>query len=325
MFTTEDLIYRLDKIIELLENKVTLNVCSEVVQNNITYGEWLLQWYNLYKKPKLKSSTLRCYNMYIQNNLIPAFGNILLSSLNGNDIQKYLNSIPQNNTRVKLGNMLRSSLSKACKTKLLSSNPYDAVEIPALRSNHYKALGFDVQNQILSSIKNELYLHVFWVLVCSGLRIGEFVALDFDKDINYKDCEINVSKSIATSTKVIDTPKSKNSVRVVFFDKMLLPHLKYLKNFQKRNGNITYSMVSSYFKRLYKTLKIKGYNLHSFRHTFISLCYNVGIREKQIQILAGHSDINMTLNTYTHVLKIGKSPFLDYFKRLKNKLEKPSY
>jgi integrase len=170
-----------------------------------------------------------------------------------------------------------------------------------------------------------LYKAVFWVMVCSGVRVGEFIALDFSKDINYTDGEIFVSKSADIHTGEISTPKTETSTRHIPFVKPLLPYLRQLKEFQANGGKFTYPMISCHFKRLYNRLKLLGYNLHSFRHTFISLCYYVGMREKYIQEYAGHATLEMTMNTYTSILKHGFSPFLDYFKELYKKTQKPTY
>lgn len=42
---------------------------------------------------------------------------------------------------------------------------------------------------------------------------------------------------------------------------------------------------------------------------------------KKIQAMAGHSDVNLTLNVYTHVLKKGGSKFLQYIKQLKKEVD----
>jgi integrase len=57
-------------------------------------------------------------------------------------------------------------------------------------------------------------------------------------------------------------------------------------------------------------------NLHSLRHTFLSLCYLAGVKPKFMQVIAGHSKFEMTMNVYTHMLKKGKSHILTYIRKL---------
>jgi len=41
---------------------------------------------------------------------------------------------------------------------------------------------------------------------------------------------------------------------------------------------------------------------HQLRHTYITTLCQSGMDIKKIQYLAGHSDIKMTLNVYSHVV-----------------------
>ena len=49
---------------------------------------------------------------------------------------------------------------------------------------------------------------------------------------------------------------------------------------------------------LYKQIRI-----HDFRHSHATLLYNNDVKVKMIQERLGHSDINVTLNTYVHTDK----------------------
>lgn len=46
-----------------------------------------------------------------------------------------------------------------------------------------------------------------------------------------------------------------------------------------------------------------GMSNHSFRHSFISNKIRSGVNVKAVSLLARHSDINVTLNTYSHLLQ----------------------
>ena len=47
---------------------------------------------------------------------------------------------------------------------------------------------------------------------------------------------------------------------------------------------------------------VKRFDLHTFRHTFASNRIRRGWGAKKISILLGHSDVSITLNTYSHLL-----------------------
>ncbi|MGI6553835.1 MAG: hypothetical protein ACOX2P_00090 [Bacillota bacterium] len=42
----------------------------------LTFGEWLAEWLDLYKRPNLRTSTYENYLMYSQNHIMPAIGHI---------------------------------------------------------------------------------------------------------------------------------------------------------------------------------------------------------------------------------------------------------
>lgn len=60
----------------------------------------------------------------------------------------------------------------------------------------------------------------------------------------------------------------------------------------------------------------RGLTLHSLRHTFVSVLYDLKLDPKRIQLLAGHASVDLTLNIYTHVLNSGTSPINEYLQKL---------
>ena len=56
------------------------------------------------------------------------------------------------------------------------------------------------------------------------------------------------------------------------------------------------------FKILLKQLDLPDIRFHDLRHTAATLMLQQGIHPKIVQERLGHSDISMTLNTYSHVL-----------------------
>ncbi len=52
-----------------------------------------------------------------------------------------------------------------------------------------------------------------------------------------------------------------------------------------------------------KKANINHGSLHSLRHTFATKLFQNGVDAKVISDLLGHSDISVTYNIYTHVIK----------------------
>lgn len=305
---------KFDKLLEVflsVKGGSTENVSSK------TYGDWLVEWFNLYKASKgLKLSYLKKIEYYINNYILKALGDIKLCDLNAVNLQEYINSFTALNTCKKIALIINESLEKAVSLRLIPHNYFSAVDMPKFQKQHYKPLEYVEQNLLLKEIRKEKYIAVFWVLCCTGMRIGELLAIDYNKDIDWFNRTITINKDMDIHTGIINsTPKTLSSKRKIPFLSSLVQYLKILQ-FE----NLTYNSVRLYFKRLYTRLKLKGLNLHSFRHTFISLCCMAEMPVKVTQNIVGHASVEMTLNVYSHVLNKGNSPLLGYVNRLKKEV-----
>ena len=80
----------------------------------------------------------------------------------------------------------------------------------------------------------------------------------------------------------------------------------------KSNAPLSQPSFSYHIKKITKAINVdreqKGmkllpnFNSHTFRHTFATRCFEVGIPPKTVQEYLGHSSIQMTLDIYTEVL-----------------------
>lgn len=269
-----------------------------------TFGEWLVKWYAAYKIRKDGSKINSANEKYIQTQIIPSLGKVPLKSLTGLQIQEFLKQYDdRTNTRAKLAKLIKASLDIAAADNIIKRNPFLAVRIENHRSKSYNVIQPAEQNLLLQKIDNPKYLALFWFCCCSGLRISEAIA-----SIPHIDFENNIIKVQGE-----DTATKKHRRQIPFLPGLIDNEQKQLLLTVTANG------AKIYFNKLFKKLNL-DFVIHSFRHTFISCCYHVGFKDKQIQEWAGHSSIKMTMDTYTHILTNENSPILDYLRRLKDKL-----
>lgn len=85
-----------------------------------TYGEWLKEWLNVYKKPFVKS--VRNQKIIIRLHIPEYVKAQRLSDLNVVDVQRSINTVTHSRTRVDVFNLYHGSLALAYKLRLL---PYD--------------------------------------------------------------------------------------------------------------------------------------------------------------------------------------------------------
>lgn len=131
--------------------------------------------------------------------------------------------------------------------------------------------------------------------------------------------------NMVTNEIVINTPKTKKSIREIYLDKKtvsILAKWKLLQTkkmfqhgvnikqtnqliFSNKNGRLFPSTTPAYWlKKIYKNTNIsKQITAHGFRHTHASLLFEAGASIKEVQTRLGHSNSKTTLDIYTHVTK----------------------
>ena len=62
------------------------------------------------------------------------------------------------------------------------------------------------------------------------------------------------------------------------------------------------NVVNRYFKPLLKRAGLPNIRFHDLRHTCSSLLGSKGVSPKVIQERLGHSNISMTMDTYSHTM-----------------------
>lgn len=173
--------------------------------------------------------------------------------------------------------------------------------------------------QFDSVIDNFEYHTLFEVLYFQGLRQGELQALTF-KDIDFKKKEIKISKTLTTKIKgedyTISTPKTKNSIRTLPLVERVYIDLKTMLNNAKKYSNFEMDWFVFGNSRPYGETRIQDaknkycelanlrkIRIHDFRHSCASLLINQGGSIVLVSKYLGHSNVSITLNTYTHLFK----------------------
>ena len=230
--------------------------------------------------------------------------------------------------------ILRPAFQLAVDDDLIRKNPFQfkLTEIIANDIGKREALSNDEERKFLKFIKEDphfcKYYEGIYVLFKTGLRISEFCGLTIS-DINFKEHVINVDHQLQKGSKVgyyIQKTKTVSGTRKIPMTpdveecfKKIIENRKPPKEepmidgksgffYFDRNGNACYFIHwDRYFRgivRKYnKTHKVQMPNVtpHICRHTYCSNMAKCGMNPKILQYLMGHSDIGLTMNTYTHV------------------------
>lgn len=171
---------------------------------------------------------------------------------------------------------------------------------------------------------------MFGIVLClyTGLRIGELIALTWD-DIDFGKGLLFVSKTCHDGNdgknhiRIIASPKTVNSRRVIPLPKQILPLLKAVKKrseceFIVADGDKPV-FVRSYqrtFELLLKKLHIPHKGFHSLRHTFATRAIECGVDVKTLSEILGHKNATITLNRYAHSLWEHKAEMMNKLSKM---------
>jgi len=190
---------------------------------------------------------------------------------------------------------------------------------------------FGARRTFLDFIKNDShycrYYDGMYILFKTGMRISEFTGLTVH-DLDMENRTINIDHQLQkTGTLVyIDTTKTYAGTRVIpmqddvydAFERILArrPKLKVEPMIDGYSGFLWFDkdgkpMVAMHWEKYFQHA-VEKYNRiyrvqlpkitpHVCRHTYCSNMAKSGMNPKVLQYLMGHSDISVTLNTYTHL------------------------
>ncbi|MEC4077015.1 tyrosine-type recombinase/integrase [Myroides odoratimimus] len=281
----------------------------------------VIELWKIDKQQYVKKSSFSAYTLLIENHLLPIFGeqyeieetdvqNFVLQKLEGGLSHKTIKDILI---------VLKMVLKFGAKNKWLSYTSFD-IQFPTEREKqNLEVLSRAEQKKIMNYIQEHFTFKNLGVYIClsAGIRIGEVCALTWE-DIDTDNGVISINRTIQRiyliengvrrTELILDTPKTKNSIRDIPISKDLLRILKPFKkivnpsffvltNDTKPTEPRTYR---SYYKKLMNELDMPELKFHGLRHSFATRCIESNCDYKTVSVLLGHSNISTTLNLYVH-------------------------
>lgn len=149
------------------------------------------------------------------------------------------------------------------------------------------------------------------------MRIGEICALKWE-DIDTENGIISVKKTIQRvymiegeeryTELILDSPKTKNSIRDIPMTRDLLKLLKPLKRIVNNNYFVLTNEAKpteprtyrNYYKQFMQEIGVPILKFHGLRHSFATRCIESKCDYKTVSVILGHSNISTTLNLYVH-------------------------
>lgn len=305
------------------------------------YGEWLTEWLNNYVKISAKHRTIERYSEIINIHLIPAVGELELQEITPMILQKYISELLKcGNKRTGAGlsssavnsiiTVIQNSLYTAYNLRYINDMVGDKLKRPKATEKQIECFSVAEQKRIEQAVREAAKPYMLGVLIClyTGLRIGELLALEWG-DIDFSNGTLTVDKtchygknSDGQFGRIVDTPKTETSIRIIPIPKQLIPMLRELKKnssplvISKNGAGISNRTYQRNFESLLKSLKIKHRGFHALRHTFATRALECGMDVKTLSELLGHKSPAVTLKKYAHTFLIHKKEMMNRLGKL---------
>ena len=247
-----------------------------------------------------------------------------INDIDSNEIQSYLNTLKNysNSTIKKIKEQFSQAFKESINKGYIVRNPMNDVIRPksTQKRKTVRALEIEEQQKVTdylmnAPITNEPYKVAYLIQMYLGLRIGEVLALK-NTDINLRKNLISITKTLSTDKehKVIMKylPKTYGGIRDVpipiFIRNEIINQMRLAENnkdkqlfLSPKGYYIRPNNVNRKLKELLEKMGITDITSHSLRHTYGTRCIEAGMRAVALQRLMGHTDVAITLNTYTSV------------------------
>ena len=161
----------------------------------------------------------------------------------------------------------------------------------------------------------------------TGTRKGETNALRW---CDIKDDEMCITRSVAQKLKGVDRVTARSSVRNIQIPMPLKKALEEHKSKREQLDGFSEECLVCGFDRALRDTSIQNRNLsyakqagvktiriHDFRHSHASLLANNGINIQEIARRLGHSNIEITLNIYSHLYPKEQERALEVLNKIK--------
>lgn len=289
---------------------------------NLKTVDFFTRWLEDSAKPTIRASTYDTYEAAIRLHINTRIGGTQLRKLTPGHITGLLADLERNgkslHTRVRVFAVLHRAFDQAVKWGLMPRNICDAVDKPKAPRSEVTAWN-EVEAATFLKEAEGNRLHALYVLaLTTGLRQGEMLGLKWG-DIDLKEGSLSVRRTLLErkGKHAFGEPKTAKGRRKVDLPKMAVEALKQHRVKMMAEGHRASQLVfcdtegnplrksnltRRSFQKLMEDAEVPRIRFHDLRHTAATLLLSQGVHPKVVQERLGHSQISVTLDTYSHVL-----------------------
>ena len=317
-----------------LEMELTHSIKIEQPAQKLTVQQ-LYEEYVRAKKHEVRETTLDKSKTVLSLHVLPILSEYKIDKLTIPVLEDWKRQIEDKGLSIRMRKNIysdfRTMLNYAIKMEYLPKNPLLKVgnfKAPLELKEEMKFYTAEEFQQFISSAREfaeqaelencDCYQWNYYVFFCiafyMGMRKGEIYALQW---ADIKGSDMSITKSISQKLKGEDRltpPKNASSIRTIEIPEPLLAVLNEHKQRCQQFGNFTEQLyicggerpirdttVQNMNEKFAEMAGVKKIRIHDFRHSHASLLANEGINIQEVARRLGHSNVEITLKTYSHL------------------------
>lgn len=296
----------------------------------VTLKEYLTDWLDTVVKARIREASYNSYKYHLEHYVYDQIGGSKLTKLTAFEIQRFYNGMREKyspRTIRYVHTILKNALRKAVEMRILVENPCAFAELPKKAKREIKVFSPDEARRFLAAAAENNRGLVFEFALLTGARPEEYLALKW-QDIDNQRRTVTFRRTILWRKgggwyfdEQMKTNQSRRTIPLpeALYEKLRAHRVKQAEEIMQlgseyeRNdlifanefgkplhyGNIT----KRNFQPILEAAGLGHHRLYSLRHSCATLLLAQGENIKVIQERLGHSDVVLTLNTYSHVLE----------------------
>lgn len=297
----------------------------------VTVREFMERWL-AHMATQVSPRSAECYRETVDTLILPALGNVRLAKLEAEQLaQAYSDALDHGRkdgtglaprSVVMMHRTISQALKQAVIWKLRKDNPAALCKPPRVERRQMKVLDMDSTAALVEFAKGtRLHAPILLFAFC-GLRRAEVAALRWNR-LDLDGAQLSVSTSIEqTANGTREKPPKNGRARTVALPALLVEELRRhrirqaeeLLRLGVRQTDDTHvclredgspwppRLLTCAFARLIRSSGLQRIRLHDLRHGHATHLLLKNTHPKVVQERLGHASIQLTLDTYSHVM-----------------------
>lgn len=298
-----------------------------IKSSTVTVGSFLQNWLDEAVRPNVRPWTYKGYEVIVRCHLTPDLGHIPLVKLGPQEVQALINRKREAGLAPKyvqsIRGVLRTALNEGMRWEMVHRNVAALVRVPRSEPKAIRPLSPEDARVLLTAAQSDRLGALYSVALALGLRQGEALGLRWeDIDLDRRVLKVENQLQRLDGRLQLVPLKTRTSKRVLPIPPTIVASLVRHQRTQleerdaagsrwKETGLVFTSTVGSgldgpnvtkSFQRLLLNAGLDHRRFHDLRHSCATLLLAQDVAPRVVMEILGHSQISLTMNTYTHVM-----------------------